>query len=244
MTVGDIVKIIDGEENAAVVKEIDASLYPQEKDDADYRRFAFFKNLAKSVYRIHFYGDEVMKSDKGFVVCANHVSAIDFLYVAAAMSKERYKKTCVMAKKELFKDNIFLRKLIKSTGMVPVDRSGMNMNTMNSICEKLRDNWCVVVHPEGTRSEDGVFRTMKSGACVLAADTGVPVIPVYIDGAFETFPKGRKIMRFFDWKHMKPFKINVLFGEPISSDGLTVQELADKVQSAILSLQDKAKTIK
>ncbi len=185
-----------------------------------------------------------MKSDKGFVVCANHVSAIDFLYVAAAMSKERYKKTCVMAKKELFKDNIFLRKLIKSTGMVPVDRSGMNMNTMNSICEKLKEDWCVVVHPEGTRSEDGVFRTMKSGACVLAADTGVPVIPVYIDGAFETFPKGRKIMRFFDWKHMKPFKINVLFGEPISSDGLTVQELADKVQSAILSLQDKAKTIK
>ncbi len=244
MTVGDIAKIIEGKENAAVVKEIDASLYPQDKDNSDYRRFAFFKNLAKSVYRIHFYGDEVMKSDKGFVVCANHVSAIDFLYVASAMSKERYKKTCVMAKKELFKDNWFLKKLIKSTGMVPVDRSGMNMNTMNSICEKLKNDWCVVVHPEGTRSEDGIFRTMKSGACVLAADTGVPVIPVYIDGAFETFPKGRKIMRFFDWKHMKPFRINVLFGDPISSEGLSAQELSDKVQSAILSLQDKAKAMK
>lgn len=244
MTVGDIAKIIDGKENKAAVKELDASLYPQDKNDADYRRFAFFKNLAKSVYRIHFYGDEVMKSDKGFVVCANHVSAIDFLYVASAMSKERYKKTCVMAKKELFKDNSFLKKLIKSTGMVPVDRSGMNMNTMNSICRKLRENWCVVVHPEGTRSEDGVFRTMKSGACVLAADAGVPVIPVYIDGAFEVFPKGRKIMRFFDWKHMKPFKINVLFGEPISPDGLNAQELADRVQSEILALQDKAREMK
>lgn len=244
MTVGDIAEIIDGKGDRAIIKEIDASLYPQEKDDADYRRFAFFKNLAKSVYRIHFYGDEVMKSDKGFVVCANHVSAIDFLYVASAMSKERYKKTCVMAKKELFKDNLFLRKLIKSTGMVPVDRSGMNMNTMNSICEKLKKDWCVVVHPEGTRSEDGVFRTMKSGACVLATDAGVPVIPVYIDGAFETFPKGRKIMRFFDWKHMKPFRINVLFGDPISSDGLSAQELSDKVQSAILALQDRAKAMK
>lgn len=244
MTVGDIVDLIDGKEGKAVVKEIDASLYPQDKDDKDYKRFKFFKNLAKSLYHIHFYGEEVMNNDKGFVVCANHVSKIDFLYIASAMSKERYKKTCVMAKKELFRDDWFSTRMIKSTGMVPVDRNGMNMNIMNNICQRLKEDWCVVIHPEGTRSEDGIFRTMKSGACVLASDTGVPIIPVYIDGAFEIFPKGKKIMSFYNWKKMKPYRVNVLFGEPISSQGITVEELSDKVQTAILALQDKAKAMK
>ena len=46
MTVGDIVDLIDGKEDKAVVKELDASLYPQDKDDKDYKRFKFFKNLA------------------------------------------------------------------------------------------------------------------------------------------------------------------------------------------------------
>ena len=72
------------------------------------------------------------------------------------MSKERYKKTCVMAKKELFRDDWFSTRMIKSTGMVPVDRSGMNMNIMNNICQRLKEDWCVVIHPEGTRSEDGI----------------------------------------------------------------------------------------
>ncbi len=244
MTVKDIADIIEGKASVSEVKEIDASTYPQEKDNSDYRRFAFFKNLAKAVYSIKFYNTDVLNRDDGFVICANHVSAIDFLYVASAMSKQRYKKTCIMAKKELFKDNWFLRKLIKSTGMVPVDRSGMNMNSMNSICKKLKEGWCAVVHPEGTRSEDGIFRTMKSGACVLASDTEVPVIPVYIDGAFETFPKGRKIMRFFDWKHFKPFRIKVIFGNPIDSVNITSEQLAQKVQDSILALQEKAKSMK
>ena len=35
-----------------------------------------------------------------------------------------------MAKKELFRNDPFSRKLIKSAGMVPVDRGGMNSSSM------------------------------------------------------------------------------------------------------------------
>ena len=51
-------------------------------------------------------------------------------------------------------------------------------------------------------------------------------------------------MSFYNWKKMKPYRVNVLFGEPISSQGITVEELSDKVQTAILALQDKARSMK
>ena len=143
--------------------------------------------------------------------------------------------------KELFRNDAFSRKLIKSAGMVPVDRSGINMQTMNSLCDKLRQNWGVIIHPEGTRSEDGVFREIKSGASVLAINAGVPIVPAFISGAYEVFPKGRKTMKVFDWKHMKKFQIDVTFGKPIFPENKEISELTKEVQDAIAALQEKSK---
>ena len=182
-----------------------------------------------------------MPTDKGFIICANHVSKIDYLFVSMAFTKERFMKLCCMAKKELFRNDAFSKKLIKATGMVPVDRGGMNMNTMNSLKAKLKEGWCVLIHPEGTRSADGIFREIKSGASVLAIDAGVPVVPVYINGAYELFPKGKKMMKFYDTKNKKKFNVDVVFGEVISSDGKTTEELTTEIQSAILKLQNECR---
>ena len=240
MTVRDVVAVLQnkGTKNEAIGQE--DVRYPQEKTNGDYYTYCFFRNAARFVYKLRIHNFENVPTDKGFIICANHVSKIDYLYISSAFSKARFKTLCCMAKKELFRNDPFSRKLIKSAGMVPVDRSGINMQTMNSLCEKLHHNWGVVIHPEGTRSADGVFREMKSGACVLAIDAGVPIVPVYVKGAFEIFPRDRKMMRFFDWKHMRKFPIDVTFGTPISSDGKDVPALTKEVQDAILALQDKA----
>ena len=240
MTVRDVVAALQnkGTKNEVIGQEnVD---YPQKKTNGDYYTYCFFRNAARFVYKLRIHNFENVPTDKGFIICANHVSKIDYLYIASAFSKTRFKTLCCMAKKELFRNDPFSRKLIKAAGMVPVDRSGINMKTMNSLCDKLHEHWGVVIHPEGTRSADGIFREMKSGACVLAIDAGVPIVPVYIKGAFEIFPRDRKIMRFFDWKHLRKFPIDVTFGTPISSDGKDVPTLTKEVQDAILALQEKA----
>lgn len=240
MTVRDVVAALQnkGTKNEVIGQEnVD---YPQKKTNGDYYTYCFFRNAARFVYKLRIHNFENVPTDKGFIICANHVSKIDYLYIASAFSKARFKTLCCMAKKELFRNDPFSRKLIKAAGMVPVDRSGINMKTMNSLCDKLHEHWGVVIHPEGTRSADGIFREMKSGACVLAIDAGVPIVPVYIKGAFEIFPRDRKIMRFFDWKHLRKFPIDVTFGKAISSDGKDVPTLTKEVQDAILALQEKA----
>ena len=240
MTVKDLVVAIEKGETTETETR-DTGIYPQEKTDADYKTYAKFRDFAKSCYNVSIKNAQNMPTDKGFIICANHVSKIDYLFVSMAFTKERFMKLCCMAKKELFRNDVFSKKLIKATGMVPVDRGGMNMNTMNSLKAKLKEGWCVLIHPEGTRSEDGIFREIKSGASVLAIDAGVPVVPVYINGAYELFPKGKKMMKFYDTKNKKKFNVDVVFGEPISSEGKTVEELTKEIQNAILKLQNECK---
>ena len=142
-----------------------------------------------------------------------------------------------MARDNIFRNDPFSKKLVKVAGMVPIDRGGMNVSSMRRLKEKLEEGWNVLIHPEGTRSKDGIFRTIKSGASVLAIDAGVPILPVYINGAFEIFPKGKKLPRLYDKKNKSKYKIDVVFGEAISADGKTAEEVTAKLQNAILDLQ-------
>ena len=190
---------------------------------------------------MRFHGVENVPQSGGFILCANHVAKLDYLYISAAFPKDRFMHLCCMAKKELFRTDPFSKKLIRIAGMVPVDRSGVNMKTMAALKEKLQAGWGVVIHPEGTRSADGIFRDMKNGASVLAVDVGVPIVPVYVNGAYAIFPKGAKWFRVFDWRHMRKFPLDVYFGAPIASEGKDVQALTAEVRDAILALQSAAR---
>ena len=242
MTVSDLLTAVENG-NQVTKESVAHSIYPQEKTERDYNIFAKFRSFAKFCFNINVKNAENLPMDKGFIICPNHVTKIDYLFVSTALPKERFMKLCCMAKIELFRKDVFSKQLIKSTGMVPVDRGGMNLNTMNSIKSKLREGWCVLIHPEGTRSEDGIFRKIKSGASVLALDTNVPVVPVYINGAYELFPKNSKMIKFYDTKNKKRFDVDVVFGKAISPEGKTTEEMTKEIENAILALQKECKGI-
>jgi hypothetical protein len=71
----------------------------------------------------------------------------------------------------------------------------------------LRAGMPVVLFPEGTRSEDGSMGPLRRGIVLIARQSGCPVVPVYIDGAFECWPRRRR------WP--QPGHVQVLVGEPI-----------------------------
>lgn len=237
MTVGDIAGVIENGKSDEKEDNTSAHSYPFEKTESDYRLYKTVRNLANSRYDITIKNAENMPKENGFIICPNHVSYIDYLFVSMAFNKERFKKLCCMARDNIFRNDPLSKKLVKVAGMVPIDRGGMNVSSMNSLKQKLKDGWCVLIHPEGTRSEDGIFRTIKSGASVLAIDAEVPIVPVYINGVYEIFPKGKKLPKLYNRKNKGKYKVDVVFGEAISTDGKTTEEVTAELQNAILNLQ-------
>jgi 1-acyl-sn-glycerol-3-phosphate acyltransferase len=45
-----------------------------------------------------------------------------------------------------------------------------------------------MVCPEGTRTKDGKLQPFKKGAMILAIETGLPIVPVAVCGAFHGMP--------------------------------------------------------
>ena len=85
----------------------------------------------------------------------------------------------------------------------------------------------------------GELGEFKLGAAKLSVETGVRIIPVCINGAYEIFPPHRKLPRLLDWKHLRRYTLQIQFGTPISPDGKTAGEITGKIKHQIVSMRHK-----
>jgi 1-acyl-sn-glycerol-3-phosphate acyltransferase len=102
---------------------------------------------------------------------------------------------------------------------------------MNRALACIQDGYTMLIFPEGTRSRDGKMHEFKGGAAKLAIDSGVPLIPVRIEGAWNILPPHRKFPRIFGLRGSYP--LSITFGKPIVPDNRTVEELTTALQKAV-----------
>lgn len=214
-----------------------ASLMPQLKGQFDYSIFRFARNLLCGIYRIRVNNQGALPENTGYIICANHVSYFDYLYIAKDFRKERFSKFCCMAKKELVSGGFWSKRLSRIAGMVAVERGDSVHGSMAALRDRLKEHWGVLIYPEGTRTKDGSMGSFKKGAALLAVEADVPIVPAYIRGAYEVYPRGKKVPNFFNWKQFKKYQVDVIYGDPISPQGLTPEELTLRIEDSIKRLE-------
>ena len=78
-----------------------------------------------------------------------------------------------------------------------IDRFGNPVRGLIAAKKAVDDGNIMLVHPEGTRSVDGHLGEMQDGASFISMKSHVPMLPVFLDGAYEVFnrymkaPEGR-----------------------------------------------------
>ena len=142
-----------------------------------------------------------------------------------------------VAKAELFRIPLFGHAL-KALGMVKVDRSGSESDrrAIESAVDAVRERVSLLFFAEGTRSEDGVLRSFKKGAAVLALGAQVPLVPLAVAGTRHILPKGST------WIHGGR-KAVLQVGEAISTRGMTLDDrdaLTEKARAAVVELLAQA----
>ena len=65
----------------------------------------------------------------------------------------------------------------------------MARRSLDEAVEKIRGGASVLLFGEGTRTEDGKLQPFKRGAFHLAVRSGVPVVPLTINGTYSIVPK-------------------------------------------------------
>ena len=105
---------------------------------------------------------------------------VDVLIIGTRTPKTPF---CILAKQELFK-NKFFGFIISKLGAIAIDRGSGDISPLAELAERLEQGENALVFPEGTRSKDGKMLRFKTGAALIALQTGVPIIPcsIYFKG--------------------------------------------------------------
>ncbi len=126
---------------------------------------------------------ENIPQDVPYMICANHESHFDLLWIVSAMYLEGYdilQDCCCMGAEYVMKDMI-LGRGFKALGGIPVDRDGNAWNALRRAIGYLKDNKRAVfmLHPEGTRTRDGNIGKFKRGAAEIALESGRVVTDLF-----------------------------------------------------------------
>lgn len=170
--------------------------------------------FCKVFFRMRVYGVRNVPDKGPFVLISNHQSYLDPLFCGTPLRR----KLVFLARDTLFA-NWFLGAMIFSVGTIPIKRGQANLSVMRKIIGKLKDGEGVCLFPEATRTSDGKIAAFRPGFGLLCRRGGAAVVPVVIDGAFESWPRGKKLFS-------PGGRIVVCYGECISTE--QVKNMSDK----------------
>lgn len=126
-----------------------------------------------------------------YIFISNHTSAFDIPAVYWGVGN----KHGMLAKKQL-KNVPFFGWAMWAAGHYFVDRKNHRkaLAVMDQVALQMSEkpHHSLVIFAEGTRSLDGQLQRFKKGAFILSLDTGIPIVPIVLNGAYKAKSKYRR----------------------------------------------------
>lgn len=177
-------------------------------------------------------GAEAVDWSRPYFVAANHQSFLDIPVLFHLIPNNLY----FVVKKELSRVPV-LAGYIRTMGMIFVDRSNPEAarQSIRDAAAAAAGGKTILLFPEGTRSRDGRLLPLKTGMLAAAIESGVPILPVVLEGTGEGMAPAW-IPRY------RPRRLRALFGRPIETADFSPnqrRELGEGVRDALLELQER-----
>lgn len=186
-------------------------------------------SFIKTQYKVEYVGLENVPDEGGFILAANHISALDPVYIAVGVKNRQIH---YMGKKELF-ENPFTNWLFTKANAFPIARGKADSEALNYAIRDVKEGNVLGIFPEGTRSKDGKIGRAKSGVALIAKEAKADVLPVAFCST-DNFKKGTKLTVRFG--KMIPFS-ELNLGEDSQREDL--KTAAKYIMDKITALQEE-----
>lgn len=147
-------------------------------------------------YRIELVNPGNIPAEGAAILCANHNTMLDMFFLGYKLKRWIY----WMAKEELFRNPIFAW-IFRKLGAFPVKRGKGDVSSIKTAYKLLEEGNIVGIFPHGKRINASNVNTVriKSGAAMLAVNSGAAVIPVALQGNYRLFSR-MKVIYGDPWK--------------------------------------------
>ena len=173
---------------------------------------ALNRALMRSLFRLRVRGQNHLPQKGHFILIPNHTSYLDPLAVAAALPKRELNRTYWGGWTGIMFTNSLMRIISRAGRVIPIDPKGGPLSSVAFAVAAVKQESNLIWFPEGERSPDGRFKRFRPGIGLVASAEPVPLVPVWIDGAYEALPVKKRIPRLRT--------ITVSFGEPVDPRAL------------------------
>ena len=148
------------------------------------------KIICFPIFRIKVKGLENIEETDKVIVCANHKSLLDPIFLAISLPQRIY----FMAKKELF-DKPFVGGFLKALGAFPVDRFGRDLKALRTSVALVNEGKILGIFPEGTRVKEVKRENVKDGVAFVALKAKADIMPVEIISTYKPFRKSEILIK-------------------------------------------------
>ena len=181
--------------------------------------------------RITMTGTEHVPREGGVLIACNHIGYVDFVYGGLAANPSG-RLVRFMAKREIF-DPPVGGPLMRSLHHIEVDR-GEGLASFRTAVDFLQQGEAVGIFPEATISRSMDLKEFKTGAVRIAAEAGVPIVPVILWGTQRMMTKDHPR----DFSRGKTISLSV--GEPMHPDGSDPVGQTAQLRDRMSSMLDDA----
>ncbi|MCP4650788.1 MAG: AMP-binding protein [PVC group bacterium] len=195
--------------------------------------------LFRVIWRLKIRGIENLSRNESVILCPNHGSYLDGFLIAAAMPVWLKRQTFFLGYRGYFETR-FLKHIIRHIKIIPIDPGARLMDAMRACAYILKKGKSACLFSEGQRSPDGEVQEFKKGIGILAKEMNVRLVPVYIDGSYESWPRTSSMP--------KPYPITIQFGLPQEAADLKKQGIKlgakDDYQAIAMAIREHVITLK
>src|SRR5205809_645716 len=172
----------------------------------------------------------VRELERPVIFAANHSSHADTSLILYSLTDAARDRTVVAAAADYWFKHPILGNIVSLfLNTFPFSRTGGAQAQLHSSSQLLKSGWNLVLFPEGSRSPDGRIQEFKPGVGFLAKETGTPVVPLHIQGAFQVMPRHQRLP--------VPGKVRVRIGKPmLPEDKQGTREVTARVEKAVRPL--------
>ena len=191
----------------------------------------------RGYHRLRVEGVEHIPLKPPFVMIAHHSSHLDVLTLGAALPWRLRRHAFPIAAGDVFFEtpavSAFSAMMLNA---LPMWRKRCGSHAMQELRDRLiGDPASYLLFPEGKRSRDGTMSAFKPGLGMMIAGAPVPVVPCFIDGAFQAFRPETKLPR--------PLPISLRIGPPLLFSDVENaragwQDIAARLEAAVTALRD------
>ncbi len=132
-------------------------------------------------------GAENIPENGPVILAPNHRAYMDPPYLSMVTKRQLR----MMAKEELFVVPI-LGPLIKALGAFPVKRGSADRAAIRQAIGELKAGHVLGIFPEGKRADAGTLEPAEKGFALIARQTGVPIVPIAMEGTDRVHPMHAK----------------------------------------------------